>query len=101
VASEGTLPPPPSESDTALVMPKRCATRCSALDHELHVVAPVEDGVEGEKLRIMMRLGAEELSPDRPNAPRGGNHAVGSKDLATLPFETLTPSFFSSPTSRR
>ena len=52
-------------------------------DDEEHVVAAQEHGVDGEEVgrNDALGLGAEELGPDRPRAPRGGSQVVGAQDV--------------------
>jgi len=70
------------------------------LDCEKYVVAPQQHGVHGEKVgrEDALGLGVAKLGPARLGA---GRRPLARTTLATLPFDTLTPSFFSAPTIRR
>jgi hypothetical protein len=73
------------------------------LGDEQHVVAPKEDRVDVEEVGATMPLAPSERNWVQVGPSRRG--ADGSpwrrSTVATLVFDTQTPSFFSSPTMRR
>jgi hypothetical protein len=73
------------------------------LDHEQDVVAPEGDRVDGEEVggQDALGLGLEELAPRRPRATWSRRKAVSAQDRGDARLDTVTPSFFSSPTMRR
>jgi hypothetical protein len=73
------------------------------LDDEQHVITAEQNGVVREEIsgQEAFGLGAEELAPAGPNSPGRGSKAVTAEDAGDAALETLTPSFRSSPTTRR
>jgi hypothetical protein len=73
------------------------------LDDEQHVITAEQNGVDREEIsgQEAFGLGAEELAPAGPNSPGRGSKAVTAEDAGDAALETLTPSFRSSPTTRR
>jgi len=86
-----------------VVAPRTCTTPALRFDDEQHVVAPKEDGLDVEEVRghNSFGLGREELGPGRALSPGAGGRPWRRSTVATLVFDTQTPSFFSSPTMRR
>jgi hypothetical protein len=68
-------------------------------EHEQHVVAPEQHAVDVEEVGCEnpLGLGGEELGPRRGAGGRRYRHRI----VATLVFDTVTPSFASAPTIRR
>jgi len=72
------------------------------LDHEEHVVAPQQHVVDGEEVgrQDAFRLGVENSTLVGPARRRAGGRPWRPRTVATLPFDPVTLSLFSSPTIR-